>query len=301
MALAFTSTGARAACSGRPAAARAPSAPAATPRCRRAVAGRGAAEDALKGMDPATAEQLKKAMEDPAMQQRMQAMQEAMQRPEVQQQMAQMEAMMRNEEMQKRMAELRKDPELQGMFAEIQKGGMGALMKFWNDPKILAKLGEKLGDVPMPAPGAAAAAAAGPRPAAAPPSAVPDIDNIWDAAKYGDLEAVEDFIAIGKDVSQGDEEARTPLHWAAGMGHSDVASLLLKEGAPLEVADSKGNTPLMYAAGYGRPALVKLLLDAGASPAARNANGKTAADLTADPRNPLNQEAELVQRLKAGA
>lgn len=44
-----------------------------------------------------------------------------------------------------------------------------------------------------------------------------------------------------------DEEQRTPLHWAAGMGHADVAAVLLKEGAKLEAADSKGNTPLMYA------------------------------------------------------
>ena len=44
-----------------------------------------------------------------------------------------------------------------------------------------------------------------------------------------------------------DEEKRTPLHWAAGMGHGDVAALLLKEGAALEAADSKGNTPLHYA------------------------------------------------------
>jgi hypothetical protein len=36
---------------------------------------------------------------------------------------------MRNEALQKRMAELREDPELKGMFEEIQKGGMGALMK----------------------------------------------------------------------------------------------------------------------------------------------------------------------------
>ncbi|KIZ04150.1 Ankyrin repeat domain-containing protein 2 [Monoraphidium neglectum] len=228
-------------------------------------------------------------------------MQEAMQRPEVQAQMAQMQAMMRNEALQARLAELREDPEMKGVFEEIQKGGMGALMKFWNDPKFLSKLGEKLGDVVPPAgaaPPAAAAAAAG-APVTVPQ--VPDIDNLWDAAKYGDLEAVEDFIAIGKDVSMADEEQRTPLHWAAGMGHADVAAVLLKEGAKLEAADSKGNTPLMYAAGYGRPALVKLLLDAGASAAAKNVNGKTAADLTADPRNPLNQTPELVELLKQGA
>lgn len=52
-----------------------------------------------------------------------------MQRPEVQAQMAQMQAVMQNEALQARMAELRQDPEFKAMFEEIQKGGMGALMK----------------------------------------------------------------------------------------------------------------------------------------------------------------------------
>ena len=68
--------------------------------------------------------------------------------------------------------------------------------------QVLAKLGERLGDVQVqvPPPGAAAAAAAaGGGGAQRPPAAdVPEIDNLFDAAKYGDLEAVEDFIAIGK-------------------------------------------------------------------------------------------------------
>lgn len=66
-------------------------------------------------------------------------------------------------------------------------------------PQVLAKIGERLGDVQVqvPPPGAAAAAAAAS--AGRPPAAdVPEIDNLIDAAKYGDLEAVEDFIAIGK-------------------------------------------------------------------------------------------------------
>jgi len=49
---------------------------------------------------------------------------------------------------------------------------------------MLAKIGERLGDVQVqvPPPGAAAAAAGGaPRPPAA---AVPDIDNLFDAAKW---------------------------------------------------------------------------------------------------------------------
>jgi hypothetical protein len=61
--------------------------------------------------------------------------------------------------------------------------------------QVLAKIGERLGDVQVQVPPAGAAAAAAVRPPAAD---VPDIDNLVDAAKYGDLEAVEDFIAIGK-------------------------------------------------------------------------------------------------------
>lgn len=66
---------------------------------------------------------------------------------------------------------------------------------------MLAKIGEHLGDVQVqvPPPGAAPAAAAAAAGAVRPLGAdVPEIDNLFDAAKYGDLEAVEDFIAIGK-------------------------------------------------------------------------------------------------------
>ena len=74
--------------------------------------------------------------QDPAVAARMKEMQEAMSRPEVQQQMAEMQAYMQNQQVQQRMAALREDPEFKQMFAEIQTGGMGALMKYMNDPKV---------------------------------------------------------------------------------------------------------------------------------------------------------------------
>lgn len=97
--------------------------------------------------------------------------------------------------------------------------------------------------------------------------------------RYGDLEAVEDFLAIGKDVNMTDSEQRTPLHFASGTGHAEIASALIDAGANVSATDNQGNTPLHYAAGYGRPALVELLLDAGADASARNNAGKAAADL----------------------
>lgn len=108
----------------------------------------------------------------------MKQMQEMMSKPEMQQQLAEMQAYMQNQQMQQRMQELRNDPEFKSMFEEIQKGGMGALMKYMNDPKVLAKIGERVGDVEVQPPPAAAAAA---------PSSlganVPEIDNLFDAAR----------------------------------------------------------------------------------------------------------------------
>lgn len=68
------------------------------------------------------------------------------------------------------------------MFEEMQKGGMDAMMKYMNDPKWLAKVGEKLGD---PTAMAAAQGAAAPATAAPsrPPPAPQDITNILEAAK----------------------------------------------------------------------------------------------------------------------
>lgn len=68
------------------------------------------------------------------------------------------------------------------MFEDIQKNGMQAMMKYWNDPKVLAKIGERMGDIPTSAPaeGAAAAAAA---PAAAAQAPAPEINDLRDAAK----------------------------------------------------------------------------------------------------------------------
>jgi hypothetical protein len=68
------------------------------------------------------------------------------------------------------------DPELAPMFEDIQKNGMQAMMKYWNDPKVLAKIGERMGDVSAAAPAGASAASPAVTPA-------PEIENLLDAAK----------------------------------------------------------------------------------------------------------------------
>lgn len=97
--------------------------------------------------------------------------------------------------MQKKLKALQEDEELKPMFDEMKTGGMGAMMKYFNNPEMLRKLGEKLGPLPnmdgpppagaeagAPAPAPAAAAAAGSPPPQAP--APPEVNDLLDAARY---------------------------------------------------------------------------------------------------------------------
>ena len=68
----------------------------------------------------------------------------------------------------------------------------------------------------------------------------PEIETLIDAAKYGDLEAVEDFIDVGKGLDEADVEQRTALHFAAGAGHGAVVQALVAAGADQAARDSKG-------------------------------------------------------------
>ncbi|PNH09850.1 Ankyrin repeat domain-containing protein 2 [Tetrabaena socialis] len=227
-------------------------------------------------------EMMAKAMQDPNFQKQMAQMQEMMKKPEMQQQMAEMQAVMQNQQLQQRMQALKEDPEFAEYFKEIQKGGMQALMKYYNDPAFLEKLGEKIGDVVPKGGGGPAAAMAPPPGAMMPPGAAPpapEINNIRDAAKHGDEEAVEDFLAIGKNPDEPDTQGRTALHYAAATDRPIIAKMLIDEGASLEVRDSMSNTPLHYACGYGRAGLARMLLDAGADRAAKNGTGKRPVDL----------------------
>jgi len=52
--------------------------------------------------------------------------------------------------------------------------------------------------------------------------------------RHGDLEAVEDFIAVGRDVNESDGGKRTPLHYAVAYNHADIVDELIAHGANLE-------------------------------------------------------------------
>ncbi|KAK3233547.1 hypothetical protein CYMTET_45538 [Cymbomonas tetramitiformis] len=235
-------------------------------------------------------------MADPEQAKQVQAMQEsmqnAMQSPEAKAQMQAMGSFMQNPEVQSKIKELETDPEFKEFVDALKSEGAGAVMKFWNDPEMLKKIGEKLG--PM-------AAQADPNAQAA--QQPPEIETLLDAARYGDLEAIEDLLAVGKDCNIQDDVGRTPVHYAVAYDQLDALEELVKsDGLKIDLQDEKDNTALHYAAGYGRLACMKVLLGAGSDTSKLNATGKSALDLaTADERNPINADADLLEELKASS
>lgn len=85
------------------------------------------------------------------------------------------------------------------------------------------------------------------------------------AAEMGHEAVVRTLLGTGKvDIDSKDEDGRTPLSHAAERGHEDIVRTLLDTGNAN--ADSKGeddSTPLSYAAANGHEAIVRLLLDCG--------------------------------------
>eukprot|EP00210_Caulerpa_lentillifera_P002097 g2012.t1 len=249
-------------------------------------------------------ETMNAAMKNPQMRERMNQMQEALKNPQVRQQLEETMAYMQNEDTQKRIQEMREDPEFKEKFEEIRKGGIGAMMKAMNDVEFLEKVGKRVGAPPgvtmspQSPPTAPSEAEDASVISTEEDSALPEITTLLDAAKYGDLEAVEDFLAIGKDPNLVDEFDRTPLHFAVSIQHLEIIEVLISSNANLEAKDSKKNTPLHYAAGYGRVEALRRLLAAGADGSVKNENGKTPADVARlSEKNPILQEEDLIGKL----
>ena len=206
--------------------------------------------------------------------------------------------------MQKRIAALKDDPDFQDFFNDVQKNGPSAMMKYSNDAAFLKKLNDKLGgeeairaavggDIPGSAPGAAPAE----------PAPAPEVETLHDAARYGDIEAIEDFIAVGKDVNARDSSQRTPLHYAIAFGRGEtgeeIFNALIEADSDLTAVDEKKNTPLHYACGYGKTFAVRALLEKGCDVTAKNGTGKTPLDLVKlEEKNPINEEADLLEKLQ---
>lgn len=105
----------------------------------------------------------------------------------------------------------------------------------------------------------------------------------WTAAKKADDAALKALLESGdgRDVDAVDENGRTTLLFAAGLGSEACVQILADAGADLNHRDNGGGglTALHMAAGYVKPGVARLLIQLGADPEAEDDRGRTPLDL----------------------
>ena len=90
-------------------------------------------------------------------------------------------------------------------------------------------------------------------------------DPITNAARTGDLEAVQALIESGAEVNAATGDGMTPLHWAAQRGDVEMANALISAGADVGLGTRIGHYPPLHIASRGGyTAIARLLVDAGA-------------------------------------
>jgi uncharacterized protein len=122
-------------------------------------------------------------------------------------------------------------------------------------------------------------------------------DQLFGAAKSGNVTAIEGALAAGADVNAFDyserKNGRTALSYAAQNNHPDAIRALVAAGAQVNLANNTGYTALHHAAEAGAVEAAKTLLELGADKNLRHLGGFT-------PRNVAleNNHPELAELLR---
>ncbi|KAJ1704690.1 hypothetical protein LUZ63_004469 [Rhynchospora breviuscula] len=205
------------------------------------------------------------------------------------------------QQLEERMARMKEDPSLKQILDEIETGGPSAMMKYWNNPEVLQKIGRAMNVGPTGDEGSAAAAASSEAQEEANAEAeeedgYEDESLLHHAASVGDVEVLKKALEDGVDKDEEDSEGRRALHFACGYGEVKCAQILLEAGAAVDALDKNKNTALHYSAGYGRKECVALLLEHGAAVTLQNLDGKSPIDVAK-----LNNQAEVLKLLEKDA
>jgi hypothetical protein len=187
----------------------------------------------------------------------------------------------KDDAVQGRMRALEQDPEMAPILEDIKKNGLEAVMKHYQDEELMLKFSRAMGGVPTEL-----------QPALSKISDMPL--SLHEAAKNGDLKAVQEFLEKRKPLDAQDHKGVTALGYAVGANRIAVVKLLLDSRANPFAVDSSGNSALHYASGYGRKELVEYLLKTGGSVSQSNSQGLRPLDVATQ-----NRHEAVVQVLKA--
>ncbi|XP_022339647.2 uncharacterized protein LOC111134678 isoform X2 [Crassostrea virginica] len=97
----------------------------------------------------------------------------------------------------------------------------------------------------------------------------------------------------GMDLEAEDPDDRTPLHWAAAMGHTQCVSVLLNMGVTPNPLDMEGGTPLDYAKQTGHKDCVRLLEEKMGIRPSSHQNRRPKVKKSESTRNPFGKLKEL--------
>jgi len=182
---------------------------------------------------------------------------------------------------QERLKALEQDPELAPMFEEIKKNGLEAAMKHCQDEELMLKVSKKMGGMPQEL-----------------QATMKKIEeaslSVHEAAKNGDLKAVQEYMSKGQPLDAQDHKGITPLGYAIGANRIAVVKLLLDKRANAYAVDSTGNSGLHYAAGYGRKELLEYLMKTGMNVNLFNSKGQTPLAVAT-----MNNQTTCIQLLQA--
>ncbi|MBC2844736.1 alpha/beta fold hydrolase [Winogradskyella flava] len=122
-------------------------------------------------------------------------------------------------------------------------------------------------------------------------------EQLWDACKVGDIEAVMIAVKNGADINaldqRGSKSGRRPLNWAAYYGHLDIINWLVLNEADINNQNNTGFTALHHAVETNNESAVKLLLELGADRNLKNKRSKTPLDIAQE-----NDQQNIISILK---
>ena len=111
-------------------------------------------------------------------------------------------------------------------------------------------------------------------------------NKLFFAVKNGITDKTEKALCMGANVNIMNSLGQTVLMYASWNGYTDIAKLLLKYGADINLPDYyKGSTALIHACRYGHTDIVRLLIEHGADVNIGDTGGNTPLHTTMPDKN----------------